>query len=591
MLASKKDEKPSFIISGIFRKMLTVQILTMVTGIAGNLVDGMVTGKFLGETAMAAFGFTTTMSLIVAIVGSVLSTGTSAICGKSLGEGDIKVTRQIFSSCFSMTLLISIALAIVMIVFAIPFVRIAGAEGEVAKLAVDYIRGFAIACPGIIFVSFFLPIMQLDGEMNRLMIAVIIMTLGDVAFDLLNVSVFNGGMFGMALATAFSYYIALLCLLPYFLKKNGIFSKPSFLLDKKAVGAMFKSGSPTALTQLGRMMLTFILNLYLMYIGGSYAVAAHAVIMSLANLCMVPGTAISTTTQIITGLFCGEEDRIGIKRLIRTASKYNITVNGVGMILFLIFAKPIVNLFYNGQASGIDITVMGFAFYALSMIFYGFNVIFRSYCQGSGQTKKAYIITASESFVCPLITALILGSFFEIPAIWLCFAVGEAVTMIVMLIVFSTKNSHESGFAAVIPFPHSFGEHIEADFECTFTENKVSEAVKTSKEIGSFCLKHGADKRTAFLLSLTMEEVVGNVMEHGFSDGKNHSIELRVLKKSEGWILRVRDDCKLFDMKKYMEQFSDDDPLKNIGLKILIGLAGDITYLNTFNLNNLTIRL
>ena len=35
--------------------------MTKLTGIAGNVVDGMVTGKFLGENAMAAFGFSNTV--------------------------------------------------------------------------------------------------------------------------------------------------------------------------------------------------------------------------------------------------------------------------------------------------------------------------------------------------------------------------------------------------------------------------------------------------------------------------------------------------------------------------------------------------
>ena len=85
-------------ISNVFKSMFAVQIMTMLTGIVGSVVDAMITGKFLGENAMAAFGFTSTVSLAVAIVGGILSTGTSVVCGKSLGEADSKERGKAFTS-------------------------------------------------------------------------------------------------------------------------------------------------------------------------------------------------------------------------------------------------------------------------------------------------------------------------------------------------------------------------------------------------------------------------------------------------------------------------------------------------------------
>ena len=84
---------------------------------------------------------------------------------------------------------------------------------------------------------------------------------------------------------------------------------------------------------------------------------------------------------------------------------------------------------------------------------------------------------------------------------------------------------------------------------------------------------------------------MGNVIEHGFADGKPHSIEVRVLRKPDFWIIRLSDNCKLFDVKKYLEQYSSEDPAKNIGLKMIMGFAKDVTYFSALNLNNLTLKL
>ena len=45
--------KKTSIISRLFQRVFVVQIMTQLIGIIGMVVDGMVTGKFLGEDAMA----------------------------------------------------------------------------------------------------------------------------------------------------------------------------------------------------------------------------------------------------------------------------------------------------------------------------------------------------------------------------------------------------------------------------------------------------------------------------------------------------------------------------------------------------------
>lgn len=583
--------KRTDIISNVFKNMFAVQIMTMLTGIAGSVVDGMVTGKYLGENALAAFGYTATVSLAVAIVGGIMSTGTSVVCGNSLGEGRLESTRHSFYACFSAALIVSFVLALIIILFDTPIAELMGAREELVTLAADYIRGYGIACPAIILVAFLMPVMQMDGEMNRLLLAVAAMTGGDVAADLLNVLVFQGGMFGMALATAASYYLALLFLIPHFGKKDVIFDKPALVFDSGVVGSMCVNGLPTAVSQLGRLLMTFVLNRYLMKLGGSTAVAANAVIMSAGNLCLVPGTALASSTQVITGVLTGEEDRDGIGRMMRTAMRYNVKINGACMLLFVALAGPVVSMFYKGDSSGMDVTVTGFRFYALCMFFCGINLIFRSFCQSSGQKMKAYAITMSDSFVCPVLMALFLGSLFGIPAVWLCYAIGEGLTSVVMLLLFRMKNKERRGFEAVVPLPETFGQDIEAAFESSLTERDPDKVARMSMEAGSFCRGNGADRRTSYLISLAVEEAVGNVTEHGFSDNKPHIVEVRLLKKTDGWILRIRDDCRLFDPKKYLEQYTDNDPSVNIGLKLLREIASDITYVNAMNLNNLTIHV
>ena len=68
-----------------------------------------------------------------------------------------------------------------------------------------------------------IPFLQMAGQSNLLIVAVLTMTVADIGLDLLNALVFHGGMFGMGLASSLSYYAAILVVGFYFLSKRCVF--------------------------------------------------------------------------------------------------------------------------------------------------------------------------------------------------------------------------------------------------------------------------------------------------------------------------------------------------------------------------------
>lgn len=64
----------------------------------------------------------------------------------------------------------------------------------------------------------------------------------------------------------------------------------------------------------------------------------------------------------------------------------------------------------------------------------------------------------------------------------------------------------------------------------------------------AFALEHGADKKRARSFELLTEELAGYLAEHGFSDGKKHYINVRLVSKGDDLIIRIRDDCRPFNV-------------------------------------------
>ena len=80
-------------------------------------------------------------------------------------------------------------------------------------------------------------------------------------------------------------------------------------------------------------------------------------------------------------------------------------------------------------------------------------------------------------------------------------------------------------------------------------------------------------------------------MAHGFAkDKKEHSVDIRVIHKDDAIIMRIRDNCAVFDPYSRMTEESPD-PWRNIGIKMVYRIASEISYQNLLGMNVLTIRI
>ena len=79
---------------------------------------------------------------------------------------------------------------------------------------------------------------------------------------------------------------------------------------------------------------------------------------------------------------------------------------------------------------------------------------------------------------------------------------------------------------------------------------------------------------------------------HGFpKDNRKHTADIRLVKKNDDLILRVKDDCPAFDPAERRSIMDPEDKTRNIGIRIVYGAAKDIQYQNMFGLNVTTMRI
>ena len=123
---------------------------------------------------------------------------------------------------------------------------------------------------------------------------------------------------------------------------------------------------------------------------------------------------------------------------------------------------------------------------------------------------------------------------------------------------------------------------------------KMEDLTRTAETVQGFCGENGLAGRTGAHAGLCLEEIAGNIMQHGFhADKRQHDIELRVVLRGERVVLRIKDDCIPFDPNEWysMTSVSKDDPFRNVGIRLVYAIAREVEYQNLLGLNVLTIQL
>ncbi len=171
--------------------------------------------------------------------------------------------------------------------------------------------------------------------------------------------------------------------------------------------------------------------------------------------------------------------------------------------------------------------------------------------------------------------------------------IAKVVSMLLLSLIALAYISRQDGGTfrdKMLLLPESFG--ISGEDEIAVTATSPEEILDYSRIAVAFALEHGAEKKKALSFGLLTEELSGLFAEHGFSDGKPHRISLRLVAKNEDLIIRLRDDCRPFNVTEYYQIIRGiRDREREIGLTILMNIAEEVTYTAAFGANNLIVRI
>ena len=587
------DSKQDKLISRLFKDTLVIFLLSMFVSTIGYIIDGVITGEFLGTEAIAAFGLTMPYQRFVTIFPSVIVLGMQVMCSKFLGRGELREANGIFSLAMAAALSTAIFLTAGTFLFPEQIADILGAEEslkEIRPLTIDFLQAYALGLPAIAAVTIFTPIMQLDNDRHQAVVSAVVLSFSDIAGDLINVIVLDGGLWGMGIATAVSYWIAAGVLLQHFFKANSNFKSLPEAVSLKNLREMILIGLPVIL---GRgtavLRIAFFTRMAVALAGGS-GIAAYAAIGNFSGLLEIIPKALGASTQMIGGIFIGEQDKHSILRLMKLSLKYSLAISLIIMAGVFLTASQIADLYIFDNAEAYEMTLEGLQLAIPFLPLCAIGIIFQYYYQACGRFKLVSNLTVAGNigFIVPI--ALLLTPHFGIDALWLAFPLSYAAFLIVIFIM-TCRHCGRITFKLedYLLLPENFD--VSKDNQLNITVTNKAEVLGLSKSTQKFCEDCGIDKKRSMFAGLCIEEMAGNIVNHGFDDGKNHFVDVRVIVKGEQVIIRLRDDCRPFNPKKWKEIHNPEDPMAHVGIRLIKKISTEFEYVNALKLNNLIIKI
>lgn len=577
----------NYLVKKVFHSYLFMSIMGTMAATIGMLVDGVVIGQILGADCVSAQGLASPVFILIAAIAGVFFNGGTSCCSNHLGRGEKDKIHLNFTVTCLGALVIGILVTSVLLLFGDRIALMLGAREQLISHTSGYVRGLGVGGVFIMMSQVIMSYIRLDNDSGMAFVSVIIMTISNIAMDLGFTLVFHMGMFGMGLATSLSYGICLLVCSIHFLKKKNILKLTFPKGGARELADIVATGFPSALNRACITIRSISLNHLLMTLGGSLAVSALTVQNNINQLLSSVTMGVGMTTMLIAGIFYGERDEKSLEKTLKISLRSGVLLILVVAVATFIFARPLVGMFIKNEA-GAELAVRSLRFFCFSLPFSLSCVVLLNFYQCTRRLFLANLICLCHSLLFVVAISFALSGFMGTDGVWVSFAGAEILSLLTVVVAVRIKSGKwPKSFARMMMLSKNFAPE-EAHILNLSLKNDMKQVMVLSNRISEFCGLYSEDTDKINKLSLCIEEMAGNIVQHGFKDQKEHSIDIRIIITGEIFTFRIRDDGIRFNPIRYADENERTDAM---GIKLVQKIALDIDYNYTIGLNNLTITL
>lgn len=417
--------------SRLLRFTLPSIIMMIFTSIY-SVVDGLFVSNFVGITPFAALNLIYPFIQILGCFGFMFGAGGSALVSATLGMRNQERADRIFSMLTYITIISGIILAIIGILFIEPIAVLMGADAELLPYCIIYGRILLAAIPAFMLQNLFQSFLITAGKPTLGLVVTIAAGITNMVLDALFIVGFHWGLVGAAAATAIAQCIGGLIPLIYFARKNTSSLKlGKTVFDKKALLVSCTNGSSELVTNISMSVVSILYNLQLMKFAGENGVAAYGAVMYVGFIFAAVFLGYSIGVAPVIGYHYGAQDHAELKNLFRKSITLVASANVILAALAFTLSVPLAKLFVRHDLALLEMTVSAFHYYAISVLFSGFNIFGSAFFTALNNGVVSATISFLRTLLFQIASVLILPIFFELNGVWYSLFAAEILASIV----------------------------------------------------------------------------------------------------------------------------------------------------------------
>ena len=335
------------------KKIIMMSIPIMLGSLFQQLysaVDAVIVGRYLGATALAAVGSTSTLYYMIMWSVNGMSGGYAVVVAQFFGAKDYQKLKKSIGIAIELALTFTIIATIFSTAIIKKALIFMNTPDEIFEDAYSYVIVILAGLITMMFYNIFSAILRAIGDSKTPFFFLVLTSILNVGLDILFIRNFEMGTRGAAVATVISQGVsALMCgVFIWFKYPILIPGKRDFIFDKDIAWRLLRLGVPSGamgtLTASGVIVLQYAVNSY-----GANAVAAYTVATKVEQFCNMPLGAYSMTITNFAGQNMGAKKYNNLSKGINSGIMLSVATAAIIGTVVYTFAEPICGIFMDAS--------------------------------------------------------------------------------------------------------------------------------------------------------------------------------------------------------------------------------------------------
>lgn len=383
-------------------KLAIPTVVAQLVNMLYNIVDRIYIGHIPGEGSLALTGVGVCMPIlmIISAFAALISSGGAPRASIHMGKGDMESAEKILGGCFSLQIVLSVILTVVLLIWNRDLLLMFGASENTIKYAGAYMSVYAV---GTVFVQLTLGMgafITAQGFTKVSMMTVLIGAVSNIVLDPIFIFGLKMGVKGAALATILSQGLSCIWVLSFLLGKRThlVLKKKNLRIDGKIVFPCVALGLSTFIMQSSESVISVCFNSSLLKYGGDIAVGAMTILTSVMQFAMLPMQGISQGAQPISSYNFGAKNGKRVKQTFKILLTACLTYSCVLWGIIMLFPQAFAGIF-TPDAELIAFTSKALRIYLGAMFLFGIQIACQMTFVSIGNAVCSIIVAVVRKFV------------------------------------------------------------------------------------------------------------------------------------------------------------------------------------------------